>query len=163
MSAAASNFNPPSRDVADYTGGVFYKKDLKVGKYYGIGMHDRADTIVKVVKVTPVAGGYGQLARHGAAAIEAKEESGSVLDSRTLFAYKFFEYRMKPSEISIPDSMEPNEPLNAAGRAEHNRTLREYQEEEATRRSSALYSRRRRGGKRRSTRRRSTRRRSTKH
>jgi hypothetical protein len=155
--SAASAFNPPSSDPSDYTSVVFFKKDLKVGKYYGIGMYGNADSIVKITKVTPFSSTHLGLAPFGAAAVTAQDEGGSTLSPQTLYPYNFFEYRMKPSAVPVPNSMEANEPLNAAGIAARNTRHKEYQKAEALRRSLAFYSRRRRGG-RRSNRRRHTRR-----
>jgi hypothetical protein len=161
VAAAVPTFNPPSHERRDYSARVFYRKDVKVGKYYvmtqklaGGYSNPEYGTIVKVTRVEPVPMSAGSYIPYGFASITVEEESGSILPPRTTAAYDFYEYRMSPNNIPIPNSLEPNEPLiNNAARNAHKKKLRNYQLEQAEARSRArFYTRRGRKAQRRSRR-----------
>ena len=156
MSAAVPAFNPPSRELQDYSARVFYRKDIKAGKYYVMNMRmmPHFAAIVKVTQVEPVPMSAGQYIPPGYAKITVMEETGSILEPRTTAPYDFYEYRMSPNSIPIPNSLEPNEPLiNNAARNAHQQKIRNYQLKESERQSRArFYTRRGRKAQRRSRR-----------
>ena len=158
---AAPAFNPPSRDVNDSTGSVWRHIDLKPGKYYVMSMYDSptSGSIVKVTKVTPLPPGT-PYATPGSAKVEVQDESGTDLSPQLIFAYKyFFEYRIPPKNIPIPNAMEPNEPLNNNNaRRLYNNRIREFQSRESEKQSKAKYYTRRGRRSSRRQRRRSSRR-----
>lgn len=139
--AAAPAFNPPSLDVNDYTVSVWRRIDLKPGKYYVMALFDspRTGSIVKVTKVTPFPPGTPYVSP-GSAKVEVQEESGTILPQTTTMGYKFFEYRIPPKNIPIPNEMEPSEPLtNANAIRARNLAHRQYQETESYKQSKAKY------------------------
>jgi hypothetical protein len=141
-SAAAPAFNPPSLDVNDYTASVWNRIDLKPGKYYVMSFWDSPShgSIVKVTKVTPFPPGTPYVSP-GSAKVEVQEDSGTILPQTTTMAYKyFFEYRIPPKNIPIPNEMEPSEPLtNANAIRTRNLAHRQYQERESYTQSKAKY------------------------
>ena len=105
-------FNPPSLNVNEYTASVWRRIDLKPGKYYVMSLYDSPSpgSIVKVTKVTPFPPGTPYVS-HGNAKVEVQEDSGTILPQTTTMPFKFFEYRIPPKNIPIPNENEPSEPL----------------------------------------------------